>query len=384
VPPQNTDICLVIYSLRRGGAERQLLALAGGLAARGMRITIVTLHEGGAWELDDRFPETVTLRSLRKRGRWDLGAAIRAIRIIRAARPRIVYSMLMPSNLLCLLIRPFMGRARLVWGIRESGQDRSAYHWSLRLLHRLEVLLGRVVGLVIFNSARGARRFAERGFRPKRTAVVPNSIDCEYFKPDPSRRQALRQGWGFPSEALVFAVVGSLSPVKGHDLFFDAASKVAERMAAARFLIVGSGTAEQESRLAGLVSEVTPRGSVVLAGEHADMPLLYGAIDVLVLSSESEGFPNVVGEAMACGVPCVVTDVGDAATVVGLTGAVVRPRTASALAEGMLVMAERLQKEGDHLRALARQHILSEFGIDAMVSRTLTALGFPGSDGLPD
>ena len=291
--------------------------------------------------------------------------------------------MLTPANLLCLSIRPFLGPVKLVWGIRESGRDLSDRDWLTRTLHRLQVPLSRFVGLVIFNSTSGERRFADEGFRPRRTAVVSNGIDCGYFKPDPSNRHALRDDWGFPRDALVFAVVGNLSPGKGHELFLEAANTVAASIPAARFLVVGSGTAEQERRVAGLASAATPRGSVVLTGERADMPLLYGAIDVLVLPSESEGFPNVVGEAMACEVPCVVTDVGDAAAVVGFTGEVALSRTAPALAEGMIVMAKRLNGERDRLRASARQRIASEFGIDALVGRTLAALGYRSSDGAP-
>src|SRR5262249_13530770 len=159
--------------------------------------------------------------------------------------------------------------------------------------------------------------------------------DLDRFAPDPKAYAAVRTELGLAPGATLVGVVGRHHPLKDHATFLRAAALLAGERGRVHFVLAGRGLEPGNPALEPLVGDTALRGRVHLLGERDDMPRLLAALDVLALSSVSESFPNVVGEAMACGVPCVVTDVGDAARIVGPTGIVVQPGNPAALADGL-------------------------------------------------
>ncbi len=258
----------------------------------------------------------------------------RLLRLRRAAtafRPDLIHSWLWHADLaatgLRLALRP---RLPLVWSLRCSGMELMHYRLSTRLVLSALAPLSRLPEVVIANSEAGLQWHLARGYRPRRTLVIPNGFDLESFRPDPAARARLLTALNWPEETILVGLIARVDPMKDHATFFAALARTAEPV---RAVLIGRGTdtlaipPDLRSRLAAL-------------GQRSDVSALLPGLDILCLSSRfGEGFPNVLGEAMACAVPCIATDVGDCARVLGPAGIVVPPGDAFALAEAITALA---------------------------------------------
>jgi len=366
-------ISFLTRSLRGGGAERQVGVLAAAMHAQGHDVAIVPFYAPGP---DDAPPAGVRVRAAGKRGRWDvLPFLLRLIRILRSERPDILHSYLPVANLLAALLRPLLPRTRIVWGMRASTMELKSYDWLSRLSFAAERRLAGSADLIIANADAVRYDAAARGYPVERIRVVPNGIDVAQFTPDPEGGAALRRSCGIAADAIVIGVVGRLDPMKDHETFFRALALLTARHADLRAILVGEGSAGWSTRLRARAAECGVADRLAWTGWRQDMRSIYGAMDVLCLPSAfGEGFPNVVGEAMACAVPCVVTDVGDAAAVVGGTGRAAPPRDAAALAAALETLIALPRVERRALGAAARARIIAEYDVARLVTRTVAAL----------
>ena len=365
-------ITFLIPSLAAGGAERQLVTLARELAARGEKISVVVFHSGGALEAPLRHAG-VEVHALNKRGRLDIvGFLARMAGLLRAIAPDVLHAYLPTANLAALAMRPFLPGTRIVWGIRASVVDFAAYGIASRLVYAVERRCARLPDLIIVNSRKGREQYLAGGFPAAKLAVVENGIDTEYFSPRPEEGRALRGRWGVAPGETVVGIAARIDPMKDHETFLRAAGIAALARSDLRFVCVGGGGEGDFARLRALAESLGVRAA--LAGECHDMPAAYSGFDIAVCSSKGEGFPNMVAEAMACGVPVVATDVGDSARIVGDTGVIVPSRDPQALAQGLLRLLALPVGERKALGARARERILSEFNLDALAGNTLQAL----------
>lgn len=361
-------LLFLIPRLDPGGAERQLVLLANGLARRGHEVTVAALSPGGALEQDLR---GVRLTDLGKRGRRDIPRTLAAlVRLVRRERPDILHGYLGTANILAALAGLFLPGPRLVFGVRASDMDLADLGFAERLAYRLERLLSRRADLIIVNSRAGRDHAAACGFPSERLAVVPNAVDPAAFRPDPEARARMRALWDVREGQPLVGLVGRMDPMKDQLGFVRAAALLAARRPEARFVLVGGGREGYAARVRAAVRELGLEDRIRLEGPRPDMPAVYPALDVLCLASAyGEGFPNAAAEAMACGVPCVVTDVGDAALVVGASGMVAPPRDPSALAAALEAMLGRIEREGPAASRLARERAAA-FTTEALAERT--------------
>lgn len=368
-------ILFLIRSLGRGGAERQLALLARCLRERGHGVAVTVFYGGGPFETELR-ESGVDIHSLGKSGRWDvLRFLSRLSRVVRDCRPDIVHGYMPVANILATLMRPHRWGGRLVWGIRASNMDLGRYDLVSRLSYIAEKWLGRFPDAIIANSAAALDHYARAGIPADRIAVVPNGIDTGTFRPDQTARRLVRSTLGIPADALVVGMVGRLDPMKDHDTFLSAAWAIRNACPAVRFVCVGDGSTEAMERLRRMAEDQGIADSVLWLGARDDMPKVYPAFDLLVSSSAfGEGFSNVICEAMASGVPCVATDVGDVRHIVGDTGAIVPPRDAEALADAVNNMLALSPTEHAALGKRARLRIDEHFGPTALLERTLDVL----------
>ena len=361
-------VVLLARSMDVGGAETQLVALAIRLQ-REFSVSVVTFYSGGVLEAPLR-DAGVPVHTVNKQGRWDL---VRFVARLRAKlidlAPQVIHSYLGPPNLMAAILRP--RGSRLVWGIRASDMDLRHYDWTWSATFRAERLLSGVPDRIVANSDAGRRHVIQAGFRQDRLIVIPNGIDVDRFRPDHPGSSALRAEWLAGTAGPLVGVVARLDPMKDHETFLRAAAQFAAVAPSARFVIVGTGSdsycmsLKERARALGLV------GQLVWAGQRRDIPSVLGALDIVSLSSAfGEGFPNVVGEAMACSRLCAVTDVGDAAIVVGECGAVVPRRDPDALAAAWRRLMDLSPAHRSELGALARARVVNQFSVDAMVART--------------
>ncbi len=372
--PGPLAIFFLIRRLDLGGSERQLIVLARGLAAAGHRVGVITFYPGGALE-NELAGTAVRLISLDKRGRWDLAAPLaRLARLLRRERPAVLHSYLPVANVLALLLRPLVPGLKVIWGLRGSFSGAAGYDRIRGLSFALERWLSGRPDLIIANSERGRGAALDRGYPVGRVIVVPNGIDTARFGPDPEARRRQRAAWGLDDGHRVIGMVARLDPVKDHDTFLAAARIAAAKRQELRFVVIGAGSPERQAAFDARAAEFGLGAQVISEAARLDIEAVYNGFDLATLtSSHGEGFPNVLAEAMACGVPCVSTEVGDAALILGDLGLVVRPRDPQALALAWLSLLDRTTAD-PALRSGVRERIVGNFSEVAMVERSIEAI----------
>lgn len=223
----------------------------------------------------------------------------------------------------------------VIWSIRSSPSP--CHSWSTWLVRKI---LGHGPwnpAKVVFNSQRSMQMHHQDGFSRFDNVYIPNGFNLDMFKPNPSAGQAFRRTLGLPDNALVVAWIGRNHPDKNPEFMLDAFAKIADFHKLVHLVCVGSNMIWSQTNLANAAAKNRlSRSQVHLLGHMDEVPSLLAAAHVLCLTSRSEAFPNVVAEAMACGVPCVVTDVGDAAEIVGNTGVIISSFDAHEYSQGIL------------------------------------------------
>jgi glycosyltransferase involved in cell wall biosynthesis len=367
-------LLILIRSLEVGGAERQLVELVKALDRGKFFITVATFYDRGRLRAELVGLPNVRVVSLGKKGRWDIGPFLwRLWKVARRARPHIVYGNMGIANELSLLVGRIV-RARVVWSLRASNVDFSQYGWASGFAFKIGALLSRFPDLIIANSHAGRVHHIAQGYVGKRMLVISNGIDTDLFKPDRSAGQGVRTEWGVDSQERLVGLVGRVDPMKDHPTFLRAAELLSERAGHVRFVCVGDGPAAYKDELRRLATELRLSDKIIWAGARSDMRAVYNALDVLCSSSTGEGLPNAVAEAMACGIPCVVTDVGDSARLVGNPNQVVPPQNPQALSEAIgrvLILSDSQRRT---LGRQGRERILAGYSVQQLAAKTEAAL----------
>jgi glycosyltransferase involved in cell wall biosynthesis len=360
-------IFFLLRSLNYGGAERQVVLLAKGLRERGHQPLVVVFYHGGPLEKDLR-EAGVPVIPLNKRGRWDLFRfLLRLMKVLRRERPDIVHGYLFEPNLLAVMLKPLVPAAKIVWGVRTSSLNPKDYDWLFRLSFMLNCWFAKYADAVIANSRVGRDYHLSQGYPSGTMSMIPNGVDTIRFSPDSNARRRSRSEWKVGDHETLIGIVGRLAPMKDHSNFLEAAALLMRERKHLRFVCVGDGPAPYKTWLQDLAMSLGLHECLLWIGARQDIPAVYNALDLLVSSSsDGEGIANVVGEAMACGLPCAVTDVGDSAWIVGDRGEVVPPKDPGALKNAVL----RLLDHRRYSAAQIRQRILDELSIDKLVVNT--------------
>jgi glycosyltransferase involved in cell wall biosynthesis len=286
-------------------------------------------------------------------------------------RPQVIQGWMQHANLAASLAAACRARATPVfWNIQRSLHDLSHERRSAAVLIRAGRLISRQPAAIIYNTEVGARQHETLGYSSAQRVVIRGGFDCELFRPSLVARRAVRRELGIEEDAILIGLMARLHPMKNHAGFLEAAGTMARQYPKVYFVLAGTGITSMAPELTRGITEHRLEGRVFLLGERRDMPRLNAALDIACSSSShSEGFSNSIGEAMACGVPCVVTDVGDSAQLVGNTGVVVPPNDPAALTSAIA----RLIDEGAAGRGArgvtARRRIEGEFSLESVAQR---------------
>ena len=309
----------VITALGVGGAENMLLKLLGAPALANFNQRVVAMLPGGAMATPMRTAGAI-VDELNLLGSIPVVAgSIRLAVLARQFRPQLIHGWLYHGNLGAALARTALPKqAPRVWGIRQSlptlaGENafaRAAIHLNKTLSHRPDCIL--------FNSLISLEQHRNFGFDMRHARHLPNGFDTARFAPNPAARARLRAEWGVDESDLLFGLLARFHPVKDHANFLQAARRVLDKQPRARFVMAGTGVDPSNSTLLQQIAASGLSNRVCLLGERRDVPEVLAALDIFVSSSRAEAFSNAVGEAMACGLPCVVTAVGDSARVVAV------------------------------------------------------------------
>ena len=285
-----------------------------------------------------------------------VGATMKLSRMIVIERPRVILCWMYHAMIVGTIAQRIGGsNTPVFWNVRQSLDDPKSLTRSTRLALKLGQVLSGTPSGVIYNSKRALELHSKYGYKNRNAIVIPNGFDIP------------KDVFMTAKVPRIFGIAGRFHPQKDHETFFRAAAIVVRTNPEARFRAVGNGLTLRNPAVTQLLRKVgMPAASVDLCGESTDMSSFYRSIDVLVLSSRTEGFPNVVAEAMSYGKPVITTDVGDAATIVGNAGWVVPPRSPEFLASAIECALKIQSKEYQDMAVCARQRIAKEYGLQAI------------------
>lgn len=362
------NITHIITGLNDGGAEAVLYRLC--IHDKENHHTVISLMDAGKYgPLLEAAGVSVHCLSL-PRGRLQPGALWRLWRLLRALKPDAVQTWMYHADLVGGIVARLAGVRAVVWGIHhttlEPGKSSRATIWIAHLLARLSYFVPRRIAVC---AQRAVTVHGALGYDTARMRVIANGYDLCQFTPDAAAGKALRAQWQIVAGTPLIGMVGRFDPQKDHANLLAALAHLQGQKVDFICVLVGAGLDADNAALVQQIEQAGLQALVRMVGRRSDIPAVMNALDVHVLSSSAEAFPNVLAEAMACGTPCVTTDVGDASVIVGDTGWVVPPSNAVALANG-IESALSVQKDPgwDERKQAARLRIEQHFSIERMVA----------------
>lgn len=304
-----------------GGAERNLQRLVCDMDGECFSNTVASMTAMGSVGreiLENGIP--VLCLGMGK-GMPDPRGILNLKHIIDSFKPDIIQCWMYHANLLGLL---FSHKRALVWNIRCSDMDLSRYGLVYKYTVKAGAIFSKIPDVVIANSFAGKEFHEELGYNPERWEIIPNGFDTGLFKPDRKAGEKIRSELGIPMDAPVVGLIARFDPMKDHRTFFHAAHLLLKTHPSVHFVLAGRGITKENPAILNNMQEIQQHDHIHLLGERTDIPQVLSALDIASSSSSwGEGLPNTIGEAMATGIPCVVTDVGDSRILVGNAGHVV-------------------------------------------------------------
>jgi glycosyltransferase involved in cell wall biosynthesis/D-alanine-D-alanine ligase-like ATP-grasp enzyme len=369
-PAQRIRIAHVINSFEHGGAETMLCNLLLRADRDRFEPHVVALIDDltvAGPVIDAGIPlATMDMRP----GVPSPAGVARLARHLRRLRPDVVHCWMDHSNLLGGVAARLAGAGRVVWAVHHSHHVPGVAKRSTRLTVAACARLSRVLpDRIVYCSEHARRLYEQSGFAAHQSATIPNGFDLDTFKPDPAARRAIRAELGVADDVPLVGLVARYDPFKDHPTFLRAAALLAQKRPDVRLLLCGHRVDRNNAALVAGIASLGLSDRCHLLGPRRDVARVYAALDVLCSSSISEAFPLVIGEAMACGVPCVVTDAGDSALLVGPTGTVVPPRDPTAMAAALAAVLSKSPAERCQLGIAARQRVRDRFALDDVARR---------------
>lgn len=360
----------IITGLSTGGAERALYnVLTGGLAAS-VDTAVLSLRDVGTYGPRIRALGVPVYTLGMRRGLPGPTALWRLQRLVKEIRPDVIQGWMYHGNLAASVgARMMLGaRPAVVWNVRQSLYSLAGEKSLTRRVIKANRWASGGADAVLYNSSLSREQHETFGFASERGQVIPNGFDTKQLCPDPERGRAMREALAIPLEAIVIGHVARFHPMKDHVSFLRAAVAVMRERSDVVCLLAGREVGLENPVVADIVPPEL-EGRFRFVGERDDVPDLMRAMNIFCQSSWSEGFPNVLGEAMALGVPCVVTDVGDSRDIVGETGLVAPPSDPRALVEGLISLLARSVYERAEMGRAARARIETRYALPGMVGQ---------------
>lgn len=324
----------IITSLDVGGAERMLSNLVLSMDKQRFENVVISLKSLGYWG-DKLLEAGINVYALDMQPRFNsLGKLLKLRSLLQQIQPDYIQGWMYHANLVALLAGRLVCKSKVFWNIRCSAMDLSQYRFTTRIIFKLGAWLSKYPDAILNNSQASIKQHYAAGYKNKNLWFVPNGFDLDKFKPDSAIYSRFREEHKLPADAKIIGMFARFDPMKDHRTFLEAAAIVAGKIANVYFVLAGKNVDEHNRDFAKFINTNNLQGRVFLLGQASNMQQIYPAMDYVTQTSVfGEGFPNVLGEAMACGVPCFATDVGDALQVLGDVGQVVPMKQPEALAD---------------------------------------------------
>jgi glycosyltransferase involved in cell wall biosynthesis len=369
--PKRVQVCHIITSLDTGGAEMMLYKLLSAHDRERFAMEVISLMPMGA--IGEKIQAlNVPVRSLNvARGAFAPSALPRLKKWLRESQPDVVQTWMYHADLVGGLAARWAGVPSIFWNIRNSTMGRhSGKQTTYRVAQTCARLSRRIPKRIVCCSSVAVTNHAAIGYAQDRFLQIPNGFDLSLFRPDPAARISVREEFNLAPEARLIGLVARFHPQKDHETFVRAAGLLHRFGIEAHYLLCGDGIDAKNEALAGLIAAEQMQPYVHLLGRRQDVPRLSAALDVAASSSAfGEAFPNVLGEAMACGVPCVATEVGESPIIVGDTGKIVPIRDPQSLADALREVLTLCPEEKRQLGAAARRRVEENFNLPDIVAR---------------
>jgi glycosyltransferase involved in cell wall biosynthesis len=363
------ELLVIVSGLRKAGAELMLFRMLKHLDRNHFNINVISLtSEGGVGMMLTSLG--IRVHALHIDGFINLifGFA-RLIRLIRKICPDVVQTWMYHADMLGGLAARIAGISNIAWSIRNSSLSLDTTKISTYAAAKICSIFSSWLPKIIINCSESARdSHVSFGYSAEKMVVVPNGFELDRFIPVNGARNAIRSELCLSSERQIVGLIGRYHPIKNHAGFIKAALKISSINPNVNFLLTGEGVDISNSELLQLIHSANLLERFHLLGQRSDMPLIMSSLDVLVSASLGEAFPNVIGEAMACGIPCVATDVGDTAYIIGDTGKVVPVNDSESLADSVLEILSLKQEDRILLGMKTRERITEYFDINIISS----------------
>jgi glycosyltransferase involved in cell wall biosynthesis len=296
-------------------------------------------------------------------------APFAAQRLLRRIRPQLIQGWMYHGNMAAWSLAMMTGfQARLIWSIRQSLYDLRDEKPLTRAVIRMNVRLSRRPERIVYVSETSRGQHERLGISGANACVVPNGFDLDYIGRQESQRAQVRTDLEIGPDEILVGHLARFHPAKDQLNLLRAVSKVARQRPGIKFALAGPGLDSSNGVLQKAIADSGVGSQVVLCGETSDPNAFLSACDLFCLSSSAEGFPNALGEAMACELPVVATKVGECEDVVGDCGLLVEPRNPDALAAAVLRLVALDAQSRAHLGEKARRRIMERYSIERVAS----------------
>lgn len=292
--------------------------------------------------------------------------------IIKAKKPDVVQTWMYHADLMGGIVSRVAGINNVIWGVHNTILVRGESKFSTILIAKLNALLSGIVPRKIIYCAQKSRDVQEAiGYNKRKGKVVSNGYKINDFTPNKSYETSIRKSLNLSEDTFIIGHVGRFDPLKDHKNLIEAIANLPKKKVKFKVVLIGSNLDQNNSTLTGWIEKHQLNEFFYLQGPRNDIPVVMNGFDLFLLSSFAEAFPNVLNEAMACGTPCVSTDVGDASLIVGDTGWIVPPKDPKSMANSIMqaIDEKHTNTESWHARKVAcRNRIVDNYSIDKMIS----------------
>lgn len=364
-------ILYIISGLPTGGAEMMLYKLLSVINRDIFEPVVISLTDYGSlgnnikklnipvykMEINAGFPNPFKV--------W------RFIKLVRKINPELIQGWMYHGNLAALLAKWVLpNRVFLLWNIRHTPDDLKKEKRLTALVIRLGAKFSSYPDCIIYNSNVSEQKHELLGYNNKNKSIIPNGFNCEQFKPFDKAKSKLRHSLDLNKDTLLIGLVARYHIMKDHVTFLHSAGKLNKTYPEIHFVLVGQGVDKNNHLLIKLIEDLKITKNIHLLGKRIDVDEITAGLDIACSSSSwGESFSNAIGEAMASGIPCIVTDVGDSAWIVGETGIVVKPGDIKVFTDAMITLIKMSSEERLGLGKLARNRIIKYFSLNLVVKK---------------
>lgn len=365
----NMTIAHIITSLNNGGAEGVLYRLC--LHDKNNEHIVISMMNTGKYGplLQEHGIKVYCLNM--QQGRLSLKGIIKLYKLLRAIKPNVVQTWMYHADLIGGIVARIAGIKKIFWNIRHSYLQKGSSKNSTIFIAHVCARLSCIIPTKIICCAHKAKEVHEAlGYKAAKLVVIPNGYDFSEYYPDEIKRRTFRSELNISEDTILLGMVGRYDPLKDHHNLLQAIAILSKTYQNFKLCLIGKELNINNNILMNIIYDFDLTNSVLLLDQRKDIPYVMNGLDIHILSSSSEAFPNVIAEAMACGIPCISTNVGDANIIIRDSGWLVPPKQPQALAQAIEIAITEMTSDElwQKRKHLVHTQVSNQFSIQKMIS----------------